>query len=689
MDDITELGIRKRIAAASAAGDTNAEYYARVELEDGLKKNAAPSLPVEAMKAFNEGALGLPDTLVGNPIAGLLNSASQIGGGPGMQIERNPITRFAQQFGIANPSRATPAHELVGDITRPMGASVLPMAGLTAAARTVQPVANAGMSAMRGLGDQILRGVANNPGSALVADQASAASSGLASNLMGSITDSPAAKGAAGMVGGSIPAIGSGLVRSAMRGGESGRQLVNSTLGQFGDLPVDVGMATGGLRGSANKRAQQTMRNLPGGGGPMQSHYDEAGQAVQSRLSEAAKRISTSTSEDVVGRRATEGIERFVQKQLSVRPSFRTTIDGGDFSARPTTSSEAWELLRAKISARVRGSVSIANTRAALNDMVPREGSIAEDFGTPIIRSVARKAETADVLSMDELHDLRKHVGRRLADSTLISDVPKTELKRLYAAITRDMEVVAKEADAGALFSRANKWTKALHSRVEDVLDPLVRQRTPEKVARAIARADASELFRLRRSLPKSTWDSVVAKGIEDIARAKPGAQNFEGDAFDIETFLTNFVKMKPRVRGALFGRNPGLQEELTRLAAYASRVRETRQSLFNSSGTAPATLSGVGMGAAALAAVQGELGMLGSIAAAMGTVNGAARLMTHKPFVRWLGQMTQVPAERAVTMIARMPALMGDAAPSVQDMAEQLAEALESMRLKPKPRGG
>jgi hypothetical protein len=266
---------------------------------------------------------------------------------------------------------------------------------------------------------------------------------------------------------------------------------------------------------------------------------------------------------------------------------------------------------------------------------------------------------------------LRTQVGNALSDSPLTSTVPNSQFKRLYGAMSGDLQAAADAAgpQAQAAFNRANAYTSGAYDRL-DRLQPYVNANTPEQAFYRLvnsANAGPSQINAVKRSLTPDQWGQVVSNVVSRLGRATPGQQNAEGDAFSPATFLTNWNRMDPRAKSALVGGFDGaadLRAKLDAMAKTTGNLKSSAQVLANPSGTAQASnashlLTGALLGGGEVASYFANPWAALAIPTGLGVGYGAAKAMTNPGAVSWLAQPTQIAPEVANSYLARMPGLL------------------------------
>ncbi|MGJ4804444.1 hypothetical protein [Luteimonas sp. SDU82] len=502
----------------------------------------------------------------------------------------------------------------------------------------------------------------------------------LAAGLIGGM-----APGAAGLVTpfvrsqGTVPAAAQALTRVAVRGRDAGH--VRDAIGDFaasGATP-SVGQATG----SRPAQALETLvGNVPGGAGRMERFGRQQTQAVAQRMDDIAAGLSPrggSATPQQTGRTIVQGIEG----------------PGGYMARFRTLSNRLYGELDQQIPQGTK--VPASNAAAYLSRQAsPIAGANATSamLANPKLASI-RQALEADInagngqLPYQALASVRSRVGEMISEAGLLPDIPTRQLRGLYGALSQDMRAAAQAAGPAAekAFTRANnhfKYGTARLERIEHVID---KSGGPEKVYAAAfggINQGATTLRSVMQSLDKAAQRELTASFIRRMGRASSSQQNAAGDAFSMETFLTNWDKVSPEARRALFDRHGAtFSHNMDRIARMAERVREGSRVFRNTSGTTrQAALMQTG-GTGLLSAQQAIMGNVGAavltIAASAGSAiaaNRMARLLTNPKAVAWLASNTTKPVGELLgqlQMLRQVAERDGDQ--ELAELASQLGE--------------
>jgi hypothetical protein len=175
----------------------------------------------------------------------------------------------------------------------------------------------------------------------------------------------------------------------------------------------------------------------------------------------------------------------------------------------------------------------------------------------------------------------------------------------------------------------------------------------------------------------------VRATVINRLGKALPGMQNAEGDAFNPSTFLTNWNKLDPAAKDALFGAKGQTNQLRRALDSFANTTGTIRNSTLykNPSGTAAA--AGHGFGLLALlgeagAALSGHPKVLAASAGAIAGNNILARALTNPKVVSWLASSAKLPTSALPNAINQL-SKMGKIDPDARDLSAALQQNRET----------
>lgn len=541
----------------------------------------------------------------------------------------------------------------------------------------------------------------------------------------------------AGLAGGLAPAaVTAGTpmaIRGALRGGEGNRASLERAIADFdavGGATPTVGQGTG-------SRLRQGLENLLGAGptsaGVMARAGERQGEQIGAGLNSLARSMSRNPTAEGAGRAINEGIRGdggFIQTTRAragqLYDDLRRHIPE-DTRVEVTNVRQALADLNSEIpgapslsrffqNARLEGiEGALAADTAGVGGVLSRPGmaEAAEGYRKYLQAqadaAAARNADrsrlgmnnfepvptAADIdanvqatlrnmvderLPYEALQKLRTLVGNELEGSTLLSDVPRSKWKAVYAALTRDMEAAATTPEAKQALSRANAYFNARIKRI-DLIDSVIEKNGgPERVFQAAmqgTREGATVLRAVMRSLPEDAQKDVSAAVIRRLGMVNPGQAGADaGEQFSAATFLTNWNKLSPEARAALFDRfGPQVSRDIDRIARVADRIKEGSGVLRNPSGTAGQVAAFSYGGGLTMAILTGNLPAAAKLAAGGGLANVIARAMTSPQTVNWLARNTEKPVG---ALPAQISVLKRIAAENNDEAAADLAAALE-----------
>lgn len=244
--------------------------------------------------------------------------------------------------------------------------------------------------------------------------------------------------------------------------------------------------------------------------------------------------------------------------------------------------------------------------------------------------------EVGGALSWQDLKAFRSRIGEEIGDQRFSDSPTKTELRRLYGALSDDMRATAASNGPAAVkaFERANTLYRQGQERIDKAVKFLVGddgQMTPEKAAARIqaivksgkGTSDIAKLADIRRSLPANEAGDLAS----GIVRMLGQPNNSEGRAFNPQTFTKNYADMSAEAKNLLFGSaDKDLRANLDDFSKVMGDVA-ANNSTRNSSNTA--------MGLTISAGTLWTTGPMGLLAQAA-TSYGAGKLWTNPKFVRW-----------------------------------------------------
>lgn len=585
-----------------------------------------------------QGAYGLYGALGGDALNEyVLNPIDKAAGwgnklGIGDRTYRQAASDYADELGMAKPQ--TPTQRVIADVGE----------GLTGTALTM------------GLGGLLTRGAASansfgsRLGSLLTAQPGlQAASTVTGAGASGAVRESGGGQGAqmaAGLIGGLSPGVatyagGAGL-RGLVRGG-SGENM-QRTIDDFASVGAtpSVGQASG-------NRVIQGAENLLGGAptsaGVVNRFAERQAQNIGEGLQRRADNFLPNASGEKAGRAVERGVDTFGKNTNATKRALYWQADRLIPEATPTPLANTWQTV-AKLTTPTQGAT--ATTGALIN---PRIAKLRETLTQDL-------AAGGGQIPYAALKRIRTDIGEQIADYSLSPDTPTRELKQLYAALSRDMEAAAQAHGPAAVAAakRANNYTRAVSERMEQVQRVIDKNGGPERVFEAAmsgTRDGGTTLRAVMQSLPQDGQKAVTAAVIKRMGMATPGAQDAAGEVFSAQTFLTNWNRISPEAKRALFDRHgPSFSRDMDRIARVAQNIREGSRVLANPSGTANRAAA-LTYGASLVASLfdPSMVSTGGLVGSGIGA-NWLSRKLTDPDFVRTLANSTALPSGSFVAQV-------------------------------------
>lgn len=508
---------------------------------------------------------------------------------------------------------------------------------------------------------------------------------------------------------GAVPTAAAGVARRAARGNDaSGVQSMIDDFAATGTSP-SVGQATGNRSASA---LETYLGNTPGGSGQIAQRAADQAAAARNATDDLSNRISAGGADltpTQVGTNVQQGIYGpggFVDRTQSVSDRLYSELDRHLPAGEMVPVTNARGALQ-EINAAINGAPELSHLfdqaalkqieRALVSDttggasVLSRPGMLEnaaayrqylerqaqeaaernarrQSLGMTVMEPVPSRADIEQNLSAtlgnmadgtlpyQALKELRSKVGKQVGSTFLTRDAAHAEWKKLYAALSRDMEGAATTPEAKKAFARANNYYRLREQRLDAIGKIVQKEGGPEAAYQAMftgARNGATPLKRVMDSLPAQVRADVSASFLQRMGRASKANQNAAGDAFSMETFLSNWADISPEAKRQLFSNarfGTDYVQNVNKLARMADSIRSGSKVFANPPGTAKQTALGVTLGGTGLIAgqnvMQGNLKdaaiAVASTLALAGANNLLARMMTNPKAVRWLARNTE-----------------------------------------------
>jgi hypothetical protein len=655
-----------------------------------------------------EGVTALP-AMAGTALGGLYNGAadamqsptqeSLITGEKGFRFpdQSQAISEGLTALGLPQPENAT--ERVIGDMSR--------------ASFGAGGIVGAGKAASGYIGKVL----ADSP----FMQELAAAGSGGAMGItreMGGDADAQNLAALAGAFAPSVPAIVGGVVKGMARGGEAGRNaLINrvQTLSDAGIEKPSVGLATGN-RGI--QALESGLARLPGGSGPMVKSGTKVQEDMGRKIGDLADSVMPNATSTKAGLTIERGIKHFVQR---FRAEQNRLYDKLDQFIKPDTQVPAINVL-AQIKDLTKPIQGAEQTSALIQTprmeaigealkadatakgaqptftAIPQPGAVKGGHhqaaspltyllgpdGKPIVTGQTLASPAG--IPYKAIKELRTAIGAKLANPSLTDDIPTSQWKRLYGALSSDMEEVAKAAgpDAEKAFARANSYTKAGHDRIDGILERVSGREGGEKIYKAVMtpsemKEGATTLNAVMRSLAPDERKPAVAVFLKNLGKATSTNQDDVGSVFSSQTLLTNWNNLSPEAKKTIAGASGDLEfmRNLSTVAKAANMAKEGSKVFSNPSGTAQAVSNGAAIGASLL-----RPDLLPAILIGAGGANLTAKMLTNPKVVKWLATATTKP-EATLPVLLNQLAITSKNDPDLKQDVDNYITAVKSQAQK------
>lgn len=476
-----------------------------------------------------------------------------------------------------------------------------------------------------------------------------------------------------------------GPVRRAFQQNAPGQGLADAA--QVGVTPL-AGMATGN-RGV--QIMENALSNTPGGASVMQEaaeralrEMDQAARNVADDYSRVGAPAGTPTrvrtpqgAGETLRQGSEEAGERYAARRLQLDENLGNIV-GNDTIA------------------------PVANVQRVLTEL-EQELAQAPASRAPALRAAIKRAQAivADAqprggVTFRTLRSIRTDLGRELERPDVSGYSPASEatIRRLYGALAEDIGATAQTRgpDAVRALQAHDRYVRFNRNVNLPAIQKIADAQTDEAAFRMAMNASeegGTFLARLRRNVTPEQWDVVSSSVLSKLGRARPNQQEASGvmemaDDFSVNSFLTNWSKLSPEAKRALFGGNRygNLIPELDALVRTAGRFKDADK-MANPSGTARNAIAALAVFGSGGQLLQGDYAGAGyTMGGAVLAPRVAARLITSPGFVNWLGGTVNATGQSLNnwgSRVARLTAL-AKAEPTIREEIYQYLSALRDV---------
>lgn len=282
-----------------------------------------------------------------------------------------------------------------------------------------------------------------------------------------------------------------------------------------------------------------------------------------------------------------------------------------------------------------------------LRGRFPSAPGIGEIFTNPKLARLSDElGKAGGNLTMPEMRDLRSRIGYMLESKTFgPEEIPKADLRRVYGALTQDMQTAAR-ARGPAAVKALNTATLNYGTRMRLIenLEPIAKAGSPEKAAALINRAatggDAGLLQQAKKAMTPEEWGDIGAATIRGLGKPTAGAAS--AGPFSASSFSTSYAKISDHAKDLLFGLDvPGSPraglEALSRVVGQQKNVEK----LANVSHSGEIALIGAAATRVIEEVVSGRIPW--GVAAGWAGAYGAGKFLMSPILANWLYRLPDV----------------------------------------------
>lgn len=468
--------------------------------------------------------------------------------------------------------------------------------------------------------------------------------------------------------------------------GGVGTRMATGALGRtLGGIPIAEG-AQAAVKSAGNARTTIAkgigdVTDATGAGQAVKKGFDSFTKNSNARADQLYERVSVDPSADVQlanTRTALADVTRGLQsnpelsKLWANHPRLRATLEALTPQDLAPQGREAFAAASDRLTKamdryeQIRNQVVPASELAAARQEIDAARAAVSDA-----QAMANSAPVGGNLSWQDMQGFRSIVGEIIGQPGIARDGSDiAALRKLYGALTTDMEVTAAQAGPRALsqFRRANQFWRGREARVDEVFSALLGKdgnRSDTAVFNQIntwaqsRNGDFGRIARTIRSLPEDQANTVRATIVDRMGRASAAKQDATGDVFSPAEFATQWRGMDDRAKMVLFP-NQQHRQDLERLATLMDGMKRASE-YQNFSNT----------GLAVNATAQGVLALSNPlVAASLAALQfGGGKLLASPKFARIIASTSKMPAnaaqralpEQLKVLATREPMLAGD----------------------------
>ena len=285
-------------------------------------------------------------------------------------------------------------------------------------------------------------------------------------------------------------------------------------------------LPSAGMQGRGTAMVESGFEASPFSTGQIQRGRERVVSEMEDVARGAAERAGVPTTVEAAGEAAQAGAKRFVSDFAKKSETLYNQVDR---FIKPN------DLIVAP------------NTTTALREIVQFAGDnpeIARQLGLSKYQDLLQALGEGGVdtaVPYQLVKELRTTFGEAIGNMTgPLADMSQAKIKRLYGTLSQDMEqaAMASGPDAFKAWQRANDYYRAGSQRIDDTLSKITDadtgaaayKRLENMLLEGNVKQSTKQIMQIKKSLPADDFNTFRSTLINNLGRAKAGAQTAEGD---------------------------------------------------------------------------------------------------------------------------------------------------------------
>lgn len=372
----------------------------------------------------------------------------------------------------------------------------------------------------------------------------------------------PVGQMTANVVGGMVPYAGPVIkagVRGVLRGGDEGRKALLQTADDFKNAGTT---ATAGQAGNRTaKGIEDILSKLPFVGNTMRKRAAAQGEQIVGGIDNTAGSLAMEPTAEMAGRGVNKAftqdngvIDQIKSERTRYYGDFDKHVSGAD-RVDVSNTKNALNELDVNIETAPALSKVLSNSRiTTFKNALESDANVVSDTAKSSIIPSSPKVVGDGKLPYEALKKLRTQVGAEMDQSSIAQEAgSRDKLRALYAAISKDMEGIAKSKGSEAIksYNRANAYFSDSADYLHNVAPALDKLAGGEKIYNALmsgTKDGATVLREVMIMLPPETRKLFAGTVIKRLARSAADSTEFSNSAL-----ARNWGNLSKEAKDALF----------------------------------------------------------------------------------------------------------------------------------------